>query len=544
MRRSISSIALLFASVSAILGSGWLFTAYYTSILAGPSTLLSWLVGGGVIALIAFTFAELSAMIPITGSSSRIPLYTHGTIVSFLFAWIIWLSYASLAPTEVQAVIQYLSYFSPAITEPKTGALTQLGFLLATLLMMIISAINAFSLRWLMRCNNILTVLKLLIPLIISVTILALFFKQSVHGLATLKKDFTPFFPMGYHGLFAAITAGGIVFAFNGFKQACEMAGEAKNPKRSLPIAIIGSIILCLVLYLLLQLSFLISIREDFSFHGWAQLNLIGRNSPFAAILAAKNLPWMLTLLYLGAVIGPMAAGLMYMGSAARSLYAMSKNDYIPLMFQHLTAHGNPMIAISANLVIGMLMFLPLPGWDKMVTFLTSLMALTYAIAPVCLLSLRYQAPNQERPFKLPFVHLWSWFAFYSCTLFAYWSGWDIISKLGIALLLALLVLFAYHFGTARGRELKIHWRPAIWVWPYFTGLSLISYLGNFGNGLGIINFGWDFFIIAIFCLFTLYLSQKYKLPASETQAYLEKAILEHEPEPETPRIRNTHHEN
>ena len=75
-------------------------------------------------------------------------------------------------------------------------------------------------------------------------------------------------------------------------------------------------------------------------------------------------------------------------------------------------------------------------------------MAITYAIAPICLLALRDQAPNQLRPFKLPFVKLWSWTAFYICTLLMYWSGWNIISKLGISLIIGLIILFGYHFGT------------------------------------------------------------------------------------------------
>src|SRR3990167_206365 len=111
MKRSISIFALLFTSVSAILGSGWLFTNYYTSTLAGPAAIVSWLIGGFIVIFIAFIFAELCTLLPITGSSTRIPQFTHGTLVSFLFAWIIWLSYAALVPTEVQAVIQYLSYF-------------------------------------------------------------------------------------------------------------------------------------------------------------------------------------------------------------------------------------------------------------------------------------------------------------------------------------------------------------------------------------------------------------------------------------------------
>jgi len=521
-------MALLFASVSAILGSGWLFTAFYTAKITGPSAILSWLVGGILIGIVAFTFAELCAMIPIMGSSSRIPHYTHGTVVSFLFAWIIWLSYAALAPTEVQAVLQYLSYFYPTLTNPHSGGLTGIGYIFAIILMAIICSINIFSLRWLLRFNNILTTFKIIIPLLISIFLLFLF-TQGHHPTELIHQKFLP---NGYHGVFSAIAAGGIIFAFNGFKQACEMAGEAKKPKHSLPIAIIGSIVLCLTVYLLLQFAFLVSVHPESSanpsvIHSWAELHITGGNSPFASILASKHLNTLLILLYIGAIIGPLAAGLMYISSASRSLYGMSKNDYIPIIFQRLTTQGNPVAAIAANYLLGILMFLPLPGWDKMVTFLTSLMAITYAIAPICLLSLRDQAPNQLRPFKLPFIKLWSWAALYICTLLIYWSGWRIILKLDIALIIGLAIMISYHFGSSHGRQLRFDWRCSIWIWPYFIGITLISYLGNFGGGLGLIPFGWDFVLVAIFCVFTLWLSQKYKLPASQTQAYLKKLRLE-----------------
>jgi amino acid transporter len=89
MRRSISPLTLLFASVSAILGSGWLFASFYTARLAGPSVILAWILGGFAVVVIAFVFAELCALLPVTGSSTRIPQYTHGVFVSFLFSWFI-----------------------------------------------------------------------------------------------------------------------------------------------------------------------------------------------------------------------------------------------------------------------------------------------------------------------------------------------------------------------------------------------------------------------------------------------------------------------
>lgn len=519
--RSISSMGLLLTSVSAILGSGWLFAAYYSSLLAGPGAVLSWIIAGAIILLVSFCFAELSAMLPITGSSARIPQYTHGTLVSFVFSWLGWLCYVALTPAEVQSVIQYLNFYFPALTYPG-GRLTAMGYTAATILMLMLSIMNTLSLRWLLRCNSVLTLLKIIVPIVISLIILALYF--SPHQV--LHPGGSPTLPFGLHGVLAAIANGGIIFAFNGFKQACEMAGETRNPHRALPFAIIGSVSVCLVIYLLLQLAFLVSLKPDNLSAGWGQLKLMGADSPLAAILHQNNLQALLPILYLGAIAGPLAAGLVYVGSSSRALYGQSKNDYLPLLFQKLNSHGHPIYAIIANFLVGMAMFAPLPGWNKMISFLTSLMAITYAIAPISLLALRKQIPEQRRPFKIPCHTLFSFFAFYFCTLMSYWSGWEIISKLSISFLAGMIILFTYHFGTKRGRELTFHWRESTWIWPYFIGLSLISYAGNYGGGGGWLPFGWDFAVIAVFCAITLSISQRFMLPAAVTQQYVAQLNL------------------
>lgn len=516
-KRSLSATALLFASVSAILGSGWLFSAFYTAKLAGPSALFAWMIGGLLVIVVAFVFAELTAMIPIVGSSTRMPLYTHGSVVSFVFSWMIWLSYAALVAAEVQAVVQYLSYFEANLTYA-TGGLTAQGYLVAGLLMTGISALNIFSLRWLIRSNNFLTLLKIVIPLILACVILFLFFSPT----HLLHPAHSPIMPFGFHGIFAAIASGGIVFAFNGFKQACEMAGEAKNPKRTLPLAIVGSIVACLCIYLLLQAAFLSSLNALNLSQGWKHLLLPSSTSPLASIMAQDYLSHWMFLLYIGAIIGPIAAGLMYANSAGRSLFGVSKNGYLPAILQKINPQGNPVYAISANLVVGMMMFAPLPGWNNMITFLTSLIAITYAIAPICLMALRAQLPQLKRPFKLPFAKLWSFLAFYICTLLSYWTGWKMVSKLGIAVCIALVILFFYNLSAKKRTGKSLDWHHAHWMWPYFAGLMLVSYLGNYGGGRHILASSLDFSALAILCLFTLFLSYRLRLPSKTTQAYID----------------------
>ncbi len=521
MRRTIAAVPLLFTSISAILGSGWLFSLYYTSSFAGPSSLVAWVLGGLGAIIIAYVYAELCAMLPITGSSARIPHYTHGSVVSFVFAWMVWLSYDALVPTEVQAVLQYLSYYFPDLVHITSGLTTQ-GYALATVLMLVISILNIYSLRWLIRCNNILTLLKIIIPVIISVIIICLFFSPQ----KVFHTGGSSFMPYGVKGIFSALTSGGIVFAFNGFKQACEIAGEAKNPRKAIPFAVVGSVLVCLAIFLVLQFAFLSSLTPQNLSNGWGSIQLQNGQSPLASIVVQDGLDWLLPLLYFGAIVAPLAAALMYCNSSSRSLYGMSKNGYLPRFFQHLTPQGNPVYAIIANFAIGMCLFAPLPGWNKMITFLTSLMAVTYAVGPVCLLALRYQLPHKERPFKLPFDKLWSSVAFYICTMLTFWSGWDILSKLGFSLLVSLGVLAFYHAATKRGHRVPLDWKPSLWIWPYFTGIMLISYLGSFGGGKGVIPFGWDALAIGVLCVGVLFLAVRYRLPSKTTEHYIDSLHL------------------
>ncbi len=522
MKRSVSTLALLFTSVSAILGSGWLFAAYYAATIAGPSALLAWVIAGACIIFVAFVFAELTTMLPVMGSSTRIPHMTHGTLVGFMYAWVIWICYAAIPPTEVQAVIQYSSFYFPGLTE-KTGALTGQGYLCATVLMLIICGINAFSLRWLLRSNTSLTFMKILIPLVIIAVIFTHYFslKHIIHP------NHETFFPMGIKGTLSAISAGGMVYAFNGFTQACELSGAVKRPAFSLPIAIIGSILLTFLIYFGLQVAFFTSIQAFNLAHGWSNLTLQHANSPLAAILYQDNLSWLLPVLFVGAIVGPLAASLIYTNGAAQSLRSKSINGYLPKFLQILSPQHTPIYAVLVNFLFGMMLFLPLPGWNKMMGFLTSLMTFTYTIGPICLITMRDQVPNQPRPFRLPFGKIWGTVAFYFCTVFSYFNGWEIISKLGIGFIVGFIVLIVYRKSSSAAKTSSLDWHASVWIWPYIGGLTLISYLGSFGGGKNILPFGYDLLVLAAFTIIIVMLATHFKLPAERTQRYIKELALE-----------------
>jgi amino acid transporter len=521
-KRTISSLSMLLTSISAILGSGWLFSAYYAATYAGYASIFAWVLGGIMIMIIAFVFAEVGAMVPITGFSVRLPHFTHGSLVSFVFAWIIWLTYQALGPTEVQAMMQYLSVYYPSLLGP-SAELTTSGILVASTLLLIITIINTFSMRWFTKINNGITAIKVSIPLVVGFALIAYYFLHT-HTQSANWINHIPFSPHGFSGIFTAITSGGVIFAFNAFKSAAEMGGESRNPKRALPLAIVGSVVVCMVIYLLVQIAFLLSLSPHNLSNGWANLNLTAPFGPLAAVAYQNKLSLLVPIIFIGAMVGPFAAGLIYVGSAARSLYGMSKNDHIPKFFSILTGQGNPIFGIIIYFFLGMLMFSPFKGWNSMVTFLTSLLAITYAIMPVCHYVMRKKLSNYQRPFRLPFGKIWALLAFYACTLMIYWSGWEVISKMGIVIVSGLAILFLY---ASFRRECNFQWsiKESIWLWVYLIGITLLSYLGHYGHSKQLLSSYLIYALFFLLCVVTFFLANYFSLSSTIMAREIKQAL-------------------
>lgn len=502
LNRRFSPLSLLMLSINGMIGSAWLFAPLYAAKIAGSSAIIAWIIGGAATALIALTFAELSVLFPVAGGTAQIPQRSHGVFASFIFGWIAWLSALTMAPIEVQAVLQYASTYFTSLTHLVDGApiLTGFGLLWAAMLMFLFCMINIVSFKGLVRFNFILFIFKVLVILLtIFVLIHVSFHASNFMGLSSNSTT------SGWQAILTAVATGGIAFAFTGFKHGVELAGEAKKHALAIPLAIVGSVIVCLILYLGLQIAFIGAIQPAALLHGWEHISFTGDAGPFAGLVAGLGIAWLLKLLYIDAAVSPSGAGLIYVTSTARILYAMSQIGYVPKFLSQLNKQNFPVAAVLFNFVIGMLLFLPLPGWQAMVSFLVSGMVISYAMGPIALLCLRLELPNEKREFRLPAANLTCLLAFYFCNLMSYWTGWDTISKLSIAILIGFFFLaVAYFRGSIKSTSLGL--RSAIWIFPYLSGLILISYLGSFG-GKQFIPFGWDFLVIALFSGAILYLA-------------------------------------
>ena len=253
--RRFTPLTLLMLSINGMVGSAWLFAPLYAAKIAGSGAITAWVVGGIITIVIALTFVELSVMFPVAGGTAQIPQLSHGPLTSFVVSWVAWLSALTMAPIEVQAILQYASTYFPSLMHMVNGipVLTGFGYLWATLLMLSFCAINAVSYNGLVRFNTILFSFKVLV-IIIAVTAIvqASFHPANFNDLVPSTLSVT-----GWHGILAAVASGGIAFAFTGFKHGVELAGEAKQSALAIPVAIVGSVVTCLLLYAGLQIAFI-----------------------------------------------------------------------------------------------------------------------------------------------------------------------------------------------------------------------------------------------------------------------------------------------
>src|SRR3990167_10633085 len=167
-QRSISTIGLLLAGISSVIGSGWLLGPLYAAKVAGPAAVIAWFIGGCLMLLIALTFAELGTLFPVAAGMIHFAQKSYGTLMSFVIGWMVWLSSVAVAPVETLALIQYSTNYFPALMVVQDGAhvLTALGICVASLVMAIMVIFNYYGALFFSRSNNIITAVKLIVPIL------------------------------------------------------------------------------------------------------------------------------------------------------------------------------------------------------------------------------------------------------------------------------------------------------------------------------------------------------------------------------------------
>jgi amino acid transporter len=407
-----------------------------------------------------------------------------------------------VAPIEVLAAIQYLStahwarnfFHHHLVNGLPANTLSGTGIIAAVILMVIFVVLNLIGIRWLARANNSITSWKVLIPVLTIVVILISHF----HGGNFSKGGGFFIHGAAVKSILIAIPTGGIVFALLGFEQAVQLGGEARNPSRDLPRAVILSILIGAAIYVLLQIAFVGAVDPKLliSQHNWTNLGSSNSNpavvalnaGPFYTVTKVAGLAWLAFILRLDAVISPGGTGLIYLTSSSRLSFGLSRNGYVPTAFETTSQRTRvPVFGVLFAAAIGMLFLLPFPSWSALVGVVTSASVLMYSAAPLALGALRLQKPELPRVYRLPMASILAPLAFVCATWIIYWAGWQTMTTLMFAMLIGYVLIALSYAFRLNPKAPPMDWDAALWILPYFVGMLVISYFGTFGAG-GIIG--------------------------------------------------------
>jgi amino acid transporter len=492
-KRKLNLVDMTFIGVGSIVGSGWLFASLLASQVAGPAAWISWVIGAVASYILGMVFAELGAALPRAGGLVRYPAYSHGPLTGYLVSFMAFVAYSCVAGLEAEGMRTYASAWWPALG---TQNPTVLGWFVQAATLVLFFLLNYWSVNIFGKSNTVITLVKFVVPTLAIVVFLTQFKPTnfSLHGFA----------PFGLNGIEAAVSTTGIIFAFQGFQQPVLFASEAKKPSRTVPLSILFSLLVTMVIYVLLQVSFVGALPASLLHHGWGGVKL---DSPFANLATLLGLGWLASVILTDAVLSPSGTANIYLSATARLIFGWSKNGTFFRVFTKLDSKtGVPRAALWFSLILAIFWTLPFPSWDKLVAVASSSGVLCFVMGPVAAAALRRSAPHLERPFRLRGMSVVAPIAFVIASLIVYWTGWQTDSWLIGSLLVMFILYCVFHkkapdVGVSFSEQIK----TTGWLILYSIAMIVLSYVGTFGGGKAIVPAPWDQVIVAVVSLVTYY---------------------------------------
>jgi len=476
LKRELGPLNLISLGIGAIIGTGiFVLTGTAAAQHAGPAIVFAFILAGLGCVFAGLCYAEFAAMIPIAGSAYTYGYATLGELMAWIIGWDLILEYLFGAATVAAGWSGYVNSFlqdigiriPPAFTnapgalvqppgtetwvrrtEDLAASLAKQGINIDTLpqatgVFNVIAALGIFVVTCLLvvgikesaRFNNVAVAIKL--------AVVALFiFGGGYYVLTHMDQavdNWTPFIPtstgprtFGWDGIVAA--AGVIFFAYIGFDAVSTTAQEARNPQRDMPIGILGSLVICTLLYILVS-GIMTGIVE------YPRLNVA---EPIAVAIEATGYGWMASLIKIGAIAGLSSVMLVMLMSQPRIFYTMSRDGLLPPVFSRLhprfrTPHiSSAMTGTVCALLAG---FYDVSTLGHLVSIGTLL-----AFSIVCggVWYLRVKEPNRPRPFRTPFVPVVPILGIVVCVFLMSRLPVEAWERLIIWLILGLAIYFFY----------------------------------------------------------------------------------------------------
>ena len=431
LKRSLGVLNLVTLGIGAVIGAGiFTLTGQAAALHAGPAVALSFVVAGLTCAFAGLCYAEFASIIPIAGSAYTYGYATLGEIVAWIIGWDLTLEYAFGASTVASGWAGYFNSFlqqlgitfPPALTTTTGNVLvkyngiwmdqmslpagvsdvglphvTGLFNLIAVLIVLAVTTILVIGIQESANFNSAIVIVKLGIVGIF-IVVGGLFLFQHPHIASANWHPFIP--PSDGHGNFGwggiPVAAASIFFAYIGFDAVSTAAQEAKNPQRDMPIGILGSLVVCTILYIAVSLVMT----------GLVSYKALNVSAPVALAIDATGVGWGSILVKIGAIFGLATVMLVMLLGQTRVFYSMSRDGLLPKAFSAIhPKFRTPWITtiIFGSFAAIMPAFLPIDKLAQLVNIGT-LLAFTIVSAGVWILRVRH--PDMERPFKTPLVPL------------------------------------------------------------------------------------------------------------------------------------------
>jgi len=442
LKRTLSATSLVMLGVGAVIGAGFFsLTGEASSLYAGPAISLSFLLGSVVCAFAGLCYAEMASTVPVAGSAYTYAYATMGEFVAWLIGWDLILEYMVGATTVAISWSGYVASFlhdlgldPPAqlLASPGTAMIevpdavaqrlhlrhgwsmlasvqdklagagidysafpqtTALFNAPAMLVVALVTALLVVGMQESARVNNVIVFIKVSILVLLIVLGLPLVDSKNWGG-SYIPDSIGPWYDFKYGWSGVLRGAGLVFFAYIGFDAVSTTAQEAKNPQRDMPIGIIGSLIICAILYFLgaIVMTGVVDYR---------QLNV---PDPVAVATDAMKMPWLSFYVKMGAIAGLSSVVLVMLMSQPRIFYSMSRDGLLPPVVAKIHPRfRTPYVTtiISGLIVMTASAILPLNVAGEL-TSIGTLFA--FAIVSAGTLYLRITQPEIDRPFKAPFI--------------------------------------------------------------------------------------------------------------------------------------------